>query len=1057
MSRWNVGDVETRCAWVEKHAQYEKKIDRIAVESVRKGKVTDTLSDRQQHEVEAAEEEAADLANEIEAGKVPGYRTKWVPQVLEAIEKIWETETDGLTKQERCAVLFDPCSVRYQTIMDSYASALIDAFPTIANKWRLFKTDAELDAALDRIRFMFARRDRPRLPIITAMVLDDMYSVFSTYSEGIKECIRWIDPWIDFVSVPSKRTPELFDRTFNVFTSLAAGKQVASNQCEAALLQVMYAILEDRIHRLVPLDIAVRREVARYPFITTILTMPIETLSNVSDPSAKATRKDDKAFFLGKTPAQLKALSGKLMELFNGKVLAKARNHNTSLGWIHFSPGLDFFTAAELEAYPMLYMMCNSLFYSTILPLCTSAPRDLGARIAAVITLWSWYINVTLPLCKHQQFITFREIIRRAIESVSQLYVADVPLSDDDDSEVMEIQYRLYTFWDRAIRASLLSSVEPMEGVETNETALKAVAQATIRNEVVASDVLNLYKAVRKMPSAWAKQPAEGSKKVAPVMNSRVLEVVKMLASALHGNMDRQWMRTFPQNDDIPILEHYDDDAWEPPRFTGKTETDAIYFPTYAEASDQIDDLPEKVRDKVQWQAKWETSQGLRQALTLALSSSSNDGDQASEDGDQADPPEYRRPGVSARVGPVYPRMADVRRNKKGKGKLVLVTEDEDVDISGDPLDSSHHDVTMADDVGQAEGGDGKDEDGSDASGEVDEDSGNERGSGDDADESGDDDNQPGSGTVAGGGGGREHDGEDLEPQPEDADPDQNVVPRKRKRHAVNDTEQEVDIDDSPSAQHRRHRTQPAGDLDAHADGDDESDDTNLFEPRGSPTQVVSGAEDVPEIGQSVTPGASHDLRDQVGSTSPDVHDPDVEMSDAFAESQSLPPSPPPQQLRRSRRFTSEGPPTSSKTGKRPRSTSTYVKGAKHAPVTMPASRPLAAIPERPQRPSTPALNKGPVSESSATSKPHANETKRTRSIVDEHISSSDEDETLLALLKNRSRSSQPVASSSRRSPSVPPAPSASLAPSASRASSVTRQRPSRSDSPPTGSTLPST
>ncbi|TCD63800.1 hypothetical protein EIP91_004922, partial [Steccherinum ochraceum] len=1016
-SRWNVVDVEVRCAWVEKNERYHRMAQKHARDVVREMKMKDVLTESETEECDAADEELTGLYEQITEGMVPGFRTKWSPQVLEALEDVWVAVTKPLnTPSKRRDVLFDPYSVRWQKLMDDYTDAVIATFPQIAADTRLCRTDAELKEVMDRLRFCLTRRDRPRLPIITAVVVDDMYQILRAYDSAMREVIRWIDPWIDYLAVPHKRTPQHFDRSFNLLDSLANSGQMDSDQEYGALKAILFAVLEDRVHRIVPLDLAIQRAEEQYPFVDQILNMQQKALMNLTDPSSKATP-ETKAFFMNMSPSQLEATIKKLQQFCITKILNRARTWDLkSAGWSHFPTGLSFFTEAEIDAYPMLYMLSNSLLYQTLLPLYSSGPRDAGCRMPVLVTLWSWYLNVTLPIAKVPEMKAFRDFVMLSISPFTRQKIATIPDIDDEyEEDELEFPYHRYMAWDTDIRGALLAEATAMDGFEIDVENLKAISQATAREKVVKSDILTMYKTVRRLDSARAEDRPEDAKRgKAPAVDSRVLDAVQALAVALKSNMNRQWMRTFPQNDHLPILDKYDDDDWEPPVFPGKVKTDALYFSDFDDAQQAIAKLSPAER-KLAWNASWDNSIDLKAAYTVTVANKNAE--------------EWRRPGVHDRVKKRVPRIADVLSSIKGKGKAVALP---DVPMISDAKDKTP-DVKMSEDARpgeqqeeneeeeeEAEGQNvseeehqhdpkvNKDDDDEDSRGDqevgkTDEDEdaeGDEECGSQEQPQKGDDDDSMAKGTQRG----DDEDGEDD-------------VPLRKKKRAVRDDEEDNGHSEDqdplplPSAL-SRHRSQSRASGRPDMDAAGEQPMQHDVEPQPpSPTSL-----DRP-VGHSFPAGPP---QGQLDFAPPHEDANAMDQSEDFPppKSSSPPPAPESQPPRRSERRNVQGksadtsppPPfpnpsrASSRSRPAPKVTKTYGKSAPRLP----------AVPEPPATTAT----KRKVTDTSAPSEPEESEPKRTKGIMDEHISSSSEDD-LMVLLPGQALLDEHVASTSRNRPAI--------------------------------------
>ncbi|TCD63803.1 hypothetical protein EIP91_004925 [Steccherinum ochraceum] len=1005
-SNWIVGDIEARCAWEEKHDNYQKIVRRDALKS--------------EVERQIAAEEHRQTQADIKAGLAdPDLRTNWTPQVLEKIENIWVTKISSLnTAEVRKNVLFDPYSVEWNRIMDEYANVLLEKFPDIAKETMLFRTDEQLQEAMDRIRFSVSRRDRPRLPIITAKVVDSLVEVLRDHSDGIKEVIRWIDPWTDYLAVPAKKVPEFFDRSYNLLHSFVVSQEMTSKMAEKALTALLFTVLENRQKRLLPLDTAVNQQTIEHPCVKVVLHTPNLSLSKINDPSSLASENEPRQeFFFDQTPQDLAALNDSLVSLCVIVILPAARTHslkNPLSGWEDFPSGSKFADATTMNENPILHMFFNTLLYPSILPFNASAPRDAGARMPILITLWAWYLSVTLPLVKVKAMEEFYSAVMVSISEFSKVKSKALPENDSPDADLFDHEYFEFKTWDSTIRASLLEQVSELESVEMDPATLRAIRAAAERDKILYAETETFFKSVRKMESARAVRgkPPKGG----PVIDDDVVDAAFAFAKALQANVRRQYLREFPKNKDLPIVERYGEQSHNHPPFPGKTQKDPLYFETFEDAKEAIDKMKKAQRKAVAWNDSWEHPANLERAYdTTAAAPSGSSGT------------DWKQLGLSSRIKKKIPRV-HAAASVKGKEKAADTESEDEVDqamalepdVRQDDVDMDTRRRTRR--RSQPVGTGKKDADDSE---EQDEEVVPAKQGEDDSDSDEDDDQAKNSEADEGedkdesdeGGNG------DVTRRSDDASEDDREVPPNHNRRGVRSSDSGEDSssdsgedsssdsgedtnnladrppleevaptsgDDEPDTRSSppssglppRNRSSSSAVLLDRSDPASEEDDRRASSP--SPTQPTAGGSNQREIGKLFSPGESQEIRAQLGSMSlgdqEDVMDTSPDISGH--QSHSPPPAPQSSHQRRSERRVrgSSVEPTPVAAKAKPRTNPrTYGKSTRR-PFSSSVEPVLPPVPEDTSRPATPT-SKRPVQDISPTSKPPENESKRSRKV----------------------------------------------------------------------------
>ncbi|TCD61901.1 hypothetical protein EIP91_007783 [Steccherinum ochraceum] len=647
-AQWKVVDVETRAGWLSKWAHYET-LAAARQTALKKGIRRPNFTDNQLAEFEVATKEKAKLDRDIKAGTTEFMQDAWMPQVLEGINAVWVAATSELnTPEKRKAVLFDPYSKQWNAIKEEYCQMVL---PEARKLFTLHKTfpRPERKEAMRRLELMLLRDDRPWQPIVTANVVKDLHLVLGEYKEALNTNLvsarvvgvsainarrlaeagwrtsspsrtvtaiwqkpggmaRWIDPFINYVCVSSKKNPTYFDRSYAIQQVLATTPYFTEQGARDVLTRLTFFVLSDRTNGLLLLDTAANHQISKNPFVHTLLDQSEGQLGTAESPTAWLPKQGYEGWFWGVTDAsQLAATKVELTKEISSRLLAKGRTFdptNKSSDWSLFPKGTTVFSAAAFDLYPMLRMLTETIMYHITARLHHSSNRDLSSRVMGLMIRWAVYQQIDLPLLTIPAVAALRLELGEHIALGAKPLTVAVNIADRMGKvSKRSVKAPVFKFWDHKIIDAQLATTSPLTDFSSDAAGVAATRKLVKHDAETEKDIKSLWNLVKKLPSAKAKDPSEKEGSIA----APVKDVFELAAAALASNVVRRQVRAKPGNEKLPLFAKRLS-ALPVAKYNGKpAEVDPYYFDSF-EVAKAARLSSEQLQSDMIWDDDWTTA-----------------------------------------------------------------------------------------------------------------------------------------------------------------------------------------------------------------------------------------------------------------------------------------------------------------------------------------------------------------------------------------------------------------------------------------------------------------
>ncbi|TCD60118.1 hypothetical protein EIP91_010699 [Steccherinum ochraceum] len=653
VSVWEVGNPEVRAAWFEKRAHYRKIVAEDTASMIEEEQEKQSLTPEEKADMEKAEAEGAAMDAAMKKGMEGRPHEKWVPQIHEKLDDVWQVATKKLSAVQRPRVLFEPYSKEWDKVMDSYTTLAELEMKKLLADAKFFRPEEKVEI-LRRMRLCLIRRDRPRMPIITASVVKDFLAVMKEYEAGVNQVIRWIDPWVDFVANPAKKNADFCDPTWILRLALEDNAQIRDLKEADAMGALIMCILENRRERLYVLDTAVRwRLNTEYPWLEDVLNITDNALMDengyVENPLEQCAPQADRHFFWDNSVSATEEMMDDVDDLITKKFLPEAGKHSRKfknmvggVDWSMLIAGSQVFEPKDLKRYPPLRMLTKTMAYHHLAVRHANPRRDVPPRVFALFIRWGMYLNVTLPIETIAGVSEMREEIRLALVPFAKPVLLKVTYKNIAGRRVQkQVEVPLFKYWDHAVHDGLLKNTPPIKNFRADATWLQFKRGVFDENAELQKESKAFYSLLERMVSARA---FRNDKDKYPKLTQDVVKAGEMFISSLAANVSRRRIRDIDDNAKRPILSFIEDTIGDV-SYAGqhKQHKDPLSFASFEDAKKYVDALSADRRGDVEWSDNWTKESEVKDALVDEPPKKPVD----PEDDPDAD---YEVPALSARV-----------------------------------------------------------------------------------------------------------------------------------------------------------------------------------------------------------------------------------------------------------------------------------------------------------------------------------------------------------------------------------------------------------------------